>query len=414
MNEGSILLTIAILGVLAYFIKPLAEELRFPYPSLLVLIGFVVSELLIAFGMDTGLRWEHFRTLVYYVLLPVLIYERAYRLNADEFSRNLLPVLLLALPFLIFAAIFSAVLLYFGVGHDSGFPFIAALIVAAIISANDPAAVTRVVDSIQTPKRLASILKGESLFNSILTLILVSLLVSLNEEGALSSGNNGWLNALYLFVKQFSGGIFTGMFFGLFGLLVLRLTQTSWVRLLLSLSVVYATFLSAELLLQVSGILAVLVAGLMLNAYAQKIEPDHRVELDEKWRITASIASIALFLLLGVAVYLPMLTDRWLLILMALGSALLARAIIVYSVFKLLHKAPNGRGPADELRLPVFWGGIKGAVNVALVFLLPDNLGYHYSIQAAVYGVVLFSLFVQAPTLKLMFPRAKPAAENTA
>lgn len=78
---------------IAVIVKPLADRLHLPYPALLVSIGFIASEWLVSEGIDIGLRWDSFHDIVFYILLPILVYQAALRLNAEHFFNNILVIL---------------------------------------------------------------------------------------------------------------------------------------------------------------------------------------------------------------------------------------------------------------------------------------------------------------------------------
>lgn len=397
----SITLTVLVLAGTAWLLKPVANKTHLPYPALLVAGGFIISQLLTQTGFDSGLRWHSFHDLVYYGLLPLLIYEAAFRLKADAFFNNMLVILLLSIPVMLISVLLSAGLLFLGIGNETTFPFIAALITAALLAANDPTAVIPIIERLNAPPRFVSILKGESLFNSILALVFVSLALNVELADNNMGGDLSLLEGFILFVQLFSGGVLTGLLCGLAGWLLMHYSRLPVLRGMVSLVVAYGTFLLAETLLSVSGIVAVLVAGLVLNAYAQRTETGSKQWLDRQWHRISHIASISLFLLLGVSIYVPILKDQWQAVLIGIAAVLVARAISVYGGLSLLgYTMKNQRIPYEQ-QTQIVWGGIKGTVTVVLFFSLPGELDYSYTIQAVVYGVVLFSLFVQATTLRV-------------
>lgn len=397
----SVTLTLLALAGTAWILKPIAHKTHLPYPALLVAGGFVISQILINMGWDSGLRWHNFHDLVYYVLLPLLIYEAAFRLKADAFFNNMLVILLLSIPVMLLSVLISASLLFLGIGNEHTFPFIAALITAALLAANDPTAVIPIIERLNASPRFVSILKGESLFNSILALVLVSLALNVELADSNREGELSFLEGFILFVQLFSGGVLTGLLCGLLGWLLMHYSRLAILRGGVSLLVAYGTFLLAETLLSVSGIVAVLVAGLVLNAYAQRTESVSKQWLNRQWHWISDIASIALFLLLGISIYIPILQDQWQAVLIGIAAVLVARAVAVFSSLSLLNYAMKHHHVPYEQQTQIVWGGIKGTVTVVLFFSLPGELDYSYTIQAVVYGVVLFSLFVQATTLKL-------------
>lgn len=398
---GAIALTTMVLLLLALLLKLLSKKFHLPYPPLLVLGGFISSEVLISFGVDTHLRWHNFYDLIYYGLLPILIYEMAFRLKAKHLLDNFIVIMLLAIPLMLIAVLITASLLFYGIDHATSFPFIAALIAAALLSANDPTMVASLFKRLPAPPNFVSLLKGESLFNSIIALVLVSLALSVESIDNTTVHNLSFLEGFFLFVRFFSGGIFIGLGCGLLAWLLMYCMRVTALRMLLSFMVAYGTFFLAEQL-NTSGIIAVLSAGLLLNAYVQSIHKNSKAALNKQWQINASIASTILFLLLGVSIYLPVLLNQWIAILIGIAAVLIARAVIIFgglSFYGYIHTSSQMQLVEQGL---LFWGGLKGAVTIALVFVLPSELEYSDTIQAIAYGVVLFSLFIQIPSLRFL------------
>ena len=104
MQLASSLFIFTALLFMAVLLEPIARRLRLPFPAVLLATGFAAAELLIAFGVDTGLRWQHFHDLVFYVFLPVLIFASAFSIDVRELGRNALPVLFLAMPLMALSA----------------------------------------------------------------------------------------------------------------------------------------------------------------------------------------------------------------------------------------------------------------------------------------------------------------------
>jgi CPA1 family monovalent cation:H+ antiporter len=367
-----------------------------PLPTLLVLVGFFTAQVMPLLGINQGIYWDDLYPLAWYVLLPTIVYEIAFRLNAEGLFRNLGLILLLSIPLLLVNVLVAALFMYAGLGNAHEFPLVAALITAAMLAANSPAAVGRVVEGLHLPLRLLALLKGESLFSSMFALVLVSLVLQVEGQARDWSLLQGFIH----FVKLFSGGILLGLLSGLLGSLLMYLGRWSVLRGLLSLLVAYGTFWLAEAVLGVSGIVAVLTAGLLLNTYGQRTDTISRQWLDQQWHWMALVASSLMFLILGLSVYLPILREQWQAILLGIGVVLLARAVLVFGGLWLYDRVGKAHHTPIPMQIPLWWGGIKGMVSILLVFALPADLEYSYTVQAVVYGVVLFSLLVQAPTLR--------------
>jgi len=163
-TEHAILLLFSLL-LLAIIVQPLARKIHLPFTAILVITGFIASELLVMTGIDTGIRAENFHDLIFFVFLPVLVFEAAYNINTRLLWQNLLPILFLAIPLMLLSTVITATLVYFGIGHPTGFPWIAALLTGALLSATDPVAVVALLRQMGVSERLAILMEGESLFN---------------------------------------------------------------------------------------------------------------------------------------------------------------------------------------------------------------------------------------------------------
>jgi len=411
MAGADIAITIAAMGGIALLTIRLARKLGWPLPTLLLIGGFAGSEALVAAGVDTGLRWYNLRELVYSVLLPLLVYETAFRLNANALLHVIGTVLLLAVPLMLLEVLIAAAMLWFGIGDAAAFPLVAALIGAALISTNDPAAVDRVLEGADASPRCRLMLEGESLFNSILALVLVSLALHVELHGARLGDGISFLEGFTYFVRLFSGGILLGFVTGLAGWLLLHHARLPMLRAVVSVLIAYGVWFLADRLANVSGVVAVLTAGLLLNAFAQRADPASRGLLRACWEHAGNLASIVLFLLLGMSVWLPLLQTQWRAAMLGIAAALLSRAVMIYGGLGLWSRMAEDAAVPPRERTPLFLGGIKGAVTVALLFSLPPDLHYGNTLQAIVYGVLLFSLLVQAPALRLLLRR--PAAQGS-
>jgi len=97
-----------------------------------------------------------------------------------------------------------------------------------------------------------------------------------------------------------------------------------------------------------------------------------------------------------------MFEDMWLAMLIGIGAALVARAVAIYGFVPLVGLLPRVEPINTKVQTAMYWGGVRGAVSLALALSLPLELDYWYTIQSVAYGVVLFTLFVQAPTMPLL------------
>ncbi|MFV9616803.1 MAG: cation:proton antiporter, partial [Gammaproteobacteria bacterium] len=387
-----------------------------PLASILVLLGFITSELVVYAGIDTGIRADNFQSIIFYVFIPVLVFESAYNIDKQQLKDNLLVILFLAVIAMLLTCLIAAVLLFYGIAHDTGFPWLAALITGAILAATDPVAVVDKLREMKAPKRISVLLEGESLFNDAAAIVLFGLFLSMataTDSIASIYTINTMLNVTLRFLLIFFGGALIGLFVGLlFGCLQNRVKQPVLTGVM-SLIVAYGSYMLAEYFM-VSGIMSTLLAALsfsMLTEGEDKLADGQKTSSQlvitgnkYLWSILSHVANVSVFLIVGAVITLEMFEQRWLAMLIAIVSLLIARAISVYGVLLFFAFFKKLKVPFLSQTVMV-WGGLRGAVTLALALSLPTSLDYWWTIQSIAFGVVMFSLFVQAPTMSLLVNR---------
>ncbi len=395
MEIADLLLIFMGMLLFAVVLYPLAQRLHLPYSLMLVLGGFVGSELVTGFGVDLGLRWHHFQPLVFYFLLPALIFESALHLDGRALLRNLIPILLLSTPMLLLVAAVAALLLYWGIGYPDYFTLIAALLSGVLLSATDPAAVLDLFRRAGVPERLILLVDGESLFNDATAIVLFSLLtgMALMPSETISTV---WVVERFLLI--FVGGILVGIALSLVLGGLFCWLGAPFPRALITLVAAYGSYLVAEGLFHVSGVMAVLVAGLVFAELQRRFGAATAAPLNTLWTFIGELANALIFLLLGVTVTVGMFEQQWLAMLLGLAAALLSRAVGLLLFVPLINLLPGGRLDWRQ-QLVMYWGGVRGAVTIALALSLPLELDAWFTIQSVAYGVVLFALCIQVPSV---------------
>lgn len=400
--EHVILALVLILG-LSLIAQPLSRFLRLPFASALVILGYLTSELLVYAGIDTGIRSDNFQSLIFYVFIPVLVFESAYNMDKQQLRNNLVIILTLSVIAMLLTCMIVAVLLFYGIGHESGFPWIAALITGAILAATDPVAVVAKLREMNAPGRISVLLEGESLFNDATAIVLFSLFLSIATatSGMTVAGDIGLiLDVVIRFIVIFLGGALTGLVVGMVsGFLQNRVKQQFPVGVI-SLLVAYGSYLLAEHFM-VSGVMSTLLAALSYSLVLHRDagNRDSGMKNEYLWNVLSHIANVSVFLIVGAVITLEMFEQRWLAMLIAILSLILARAISVYGVL-LLFSFFKKLKVTFAAQSVMVWGGLRGAVTLALALSLPTSLEYWWTIQSIAFGVVIFSLFVQAPTMQ--------------
>jgi CPA1 family monovalent cation:H+ antiporter len=391
------LLPFLMLGILlaALLAKPLARIKWVSLPVILVIAGFVASEIWVGIGMDTGLRWQILRDLVFYLLLPILIFEAAINIDTRWLLREAFLIAVLSVPWLLIAAGLATIAIMSRMGMQLSYNWALALLMGVMICATDPAMITGVLGQNGSKHRVLHILEGESLINDATTIALFVMISSLLTVA--SSEISGWLVA-GRFLLVLMGGSAVGIALGWLLDLVIAPADDKTLSTAATLVLAFSSFWVSEHLLGFSGVVATLSAGLTI-AWRQR---QHRSESDiafalDTWQFLGFCANAMLFFVVGMSITVQMFQEHWLIMLAAIFAALISRAAIVFLGVGPLSRLPG----VQTLGLPeqslLMWGGIRGAVAIALALSLSTEISHWYMIQSAVYGVALFSLIVQTP-----------------
>jgi len=393
---GSTAPTVLVLFVAFLAAMPLVAfvsgRLRFPYTVALVLVGLVVSALPIheSIQLSPGLAVT--------VLLPGLVFEAAYRLDGDELRRTFGGVALLAVP----GVLVTAAVVAFVLNAATGLPANEAFLVGAIVSATDPVAVVSTMRRLDAPRRLVTLVDAESLFNDgTAALAFVIALAALGSQPpTLADG-----------AIRFAVGLVASVAIGaLSGLLISRVLKTTsdhLIELTLTVLAAYGTYLVADLL-GASGIIASVVAGIVVGTYGRRVGLSVRAQeaIDVVWEFLAFVLTGAAFLLIGIAIPLDALAAAAISIAWGVLAVLVGRAIVVYGLLGGAARLERRIGLIPSLPLSwlhvINWIGLRGAVATALALAIPDGTPDRELLQGIAFGIVLFTLVVQGTTAERM------------
>lgn len=313
--------------------------------------------------------------IIIFVFLPALVFESAFSLDVHAFSRNLGAVSLLAVPALLVSTVATAFLLSVLAGvFGMPIPFTACLVFGSLISATDPVAVVAILKETGAPKRLGILIEGESLLNDGTAIVIFNVLLALLVSGG---GELDYGAAFGSFLKVVSGGLIVGF--------LLAWALSSWiartfndplVEITLTLVLAYACMFVGEGLLHVSGVIAIVTAGLFMSGPGRtRISPEVMHFLHEFWEMLTYIANTLIFFLVGLVIAVNVHKAGWAdvgLILTVYAGIIVLRFAITFGFLPLMNLA--AAEPIDKASAAVMsWGGLRGAVSLALALIIFQN-----------------------------------------
>ena len=364
----------------------LGRRFRLPYTVALVLAGLALS-------IRSGLDIELTPSLILSLFLPPLVFEAAFHLNIDELRGNLGTIVLLAVPGVILNMFLVGGVMTFGAGMSVS----VALVFGALIAATDPVAVVSIFRKLGVPKRLEVLLEGESLLNDGTAIVIFSLAVA-----ALETGEFSLVSGIVDFIRVAGGWLIIGFVLGWMVSRLIGQIDDYLVETTLTTVLAFGSYLLAEQL-HFSGVLAVVAAGLVNGNFGPRgMSPTTRIVVFNFWEYMAFLTNSAVFLIIGLQLDLPALLDNWSMILWAIAGVLVSRIVVIYGLSRL------GREIPFAWRHVLFWGGMRGAIALALALSLPAVLGAErQTVTAMAFGVVLFTILGQGLTMDGLLRRLK-------
>ena len=397
MPLAEIILIIMALLTVAMIAAGVCRNIPIPYTVFLVMLGTLLGVLARSnHDFEPLLLFQLTPDLVLFLFLPALIFESAVNLNARLLLKDLAPVMVLA----ILALLISTAIIGAGLWLALDIPILLALLFGALISATDPVAVIALFKELGAPARLTILVEGESLLNDATAIVAFKIILGLILGGTLTMSAIG--SAGLDFFLVFFGGILVGTVLGIIlSEIMYRLHVGISSYLIMSIVLAYSCFVIAEHNLHVSGVMAVVAAGISLALFGVSRIPQAATHLlRETWEVLVLVCNSLLFLLVGLSVNVNQLVTHLDEILIAILLMLVARAAGIYtlvpatvSIFKLPHVTVGERHV-------MWWGGLKGGLAIAIVLSIPENLAGRDLLLNLTLGVVVFTLLVNATTIK--------------
>ncbi|MBU2923899.1 sodium:proton antiporter [Colwellia sp. 4_MG-2023] len=289
------------------------------------------------------------------------------------------------------------------------------LLFGSLISPTDPIAVLAIVKKLSAPKRIATQIEGESLFNDGFGLVIFVTLFTIafgQETPTLGSVS-------LLFAQEALGGIIYGFLLGLLFHYLISATNDHSMELLLTIGVPTAGYVFADII-HVSGPLAMVVSGIMIGNWTRFVgfSKESEEHLDHFWELVDEFLNGVLFLLIGLSMLLfKFHAEDWILMAIAIPLVLLARYLSIFTSY-IGFKCYRSYNPWSVRILT--WGGLRGGLALAMalsippgVLVIPDKqIDVRELIMVMTYSVVVFSILIQGSTITSLIDRAKKAEKE--
>ena len=383
--------------------------MRLPPPVLLAVFGIAIgaASSLVPRQRCSTAPDEFFQGLpvtsetIIYVFLPLLVFEAGITSDVRRILEDAAPILLLA----IVATLVTTAAIGLALWPLAGVSLVVCLLLGSVVATTDPAAVIAIFRDVGAPARLTRLVEGEALLNDAAAIALFVVLLGMIVSGREPNVADGARE----FAIAFLGGAALGVAAGrllLFAIAWLggdRLAEAS-----LTVALAYLAFIAGERLFHVSGVVTVLVAGLTVSALGRaRVTPYNWAFLSDLWEQIAFWARSLVFVLASILVprlLFDMDGHDVLLTGVLIATAFGARLFVLFALLPPLSYFNLTQPIGTPYKLAIAWGGLRGALTLALALAVSENGALDPSVQHFVAvlatGMVLFTLLVSGTTLR--------------
>jgi len=369
--------------LIAAVVAMLTRRLKLPYSVGLVVAGILLAVL--PFAPNIQLT----KDLIFTALLPPLLFDAAYYIDWNQLRRDFSVVVVLATLGVIFSAAITAA----GMHFIANWQWMSALVFGALIAATDPVSVIAAFKEAKAHGRLLVLIEAESLFNDGTAAVAFGVVVALSSGQHLTS-----LGISAMLAKTILGGILCGTLVALAALLLAGRTDDHLVEITVTTVAAYGSFLFADHF-GLSGVLATITAGLVMGNFKalKTISERGKEAVQAFWEYAAFVANSLVFLLIGMNEARQNFSAIWIPAILAIVLVTLGRAMAIYPCCLLFSR--SSLRVTGKHQLVLFWGGLRGALALALALGLPPTIPLREEIITISFAVVAFSVFVQGLTM---------------
>ena len=374
---------IEILLLIAAIVAISARRLKIPYTISLVLAGVALA--LSPLTPEVNLSKE----LIFTVFLPPLIYEAALYIRWSELCRDF-PVII---SFATIGVLLSAGITAAGMHFLAGWQWESAILFGVLIAATDPVSVISTFKEAGVHGRLRLLVEAESLFNDGTAALAFVIALAFATGGQITLSGT-----LLTFVTMVFGGILCGVLVAGGVLLLAGRTEDHLIEITLTTIAAYGSFLLAEHF-HLSGVLASLSAGLLTGNVGSlgSISDKGREAVESFWEYVAFVINSLIFILIGIREVHQDFASLFIPIFIAIILVIIGRAVAIYPISLLFSHSTLQINKSHQHIL--FWGGLRGALALALALGLPHEIPQRDEIVTVAFGVVGFSVIIQGLTI---------------
>ena len=369
--------------LIAAIVAMLTRRLRLPYSVGLVAAGIIIAVL--PFTPKVNLT----KDLIFTALLPPLLFEAALYIHWDQLRRDFPVIAVLATLGVLLSAGVTAT----GMHYLAHWQWLGAFVFGLLIAATDPVSVIATFKEAKAHGRLLVLIEAESLLNDGTAAVAFGVVVALASGQQLTSFE---ITAMVL--RTIGGGILCGGAVALGALLLAGRTDDHLVEITFTTVAAYGSFLLADHF-GLSGVLATITAGLVMGNVKSfnAISERGREAVQAFWEYAAFVANSLVFLLIGMHEARQNFVVIWLPAVIAIALVTLGRAVAIYPCCLLVSR--SSLRVTMKHQHVLFWGGLRGALALALALGLPSDVPKREEIITISFAVVAFSVFVQGLTM---------------
>ncbi|KAL7512439.1 hypothetical protein ACHAXN_009383 [Cyclotella atomus] len=371
-----------LIGVVAYYL--LSRYLHaLPYTAVMFMSGAILGYAALHFNshnnaiVDSTRLWLGINgELIILAFLPGLLFLDSYNINSYKFKRSFSQILTFAFPMVLGGTALTALVAYYIFPY--GWSFDLSMTFGSILSATDPVAVAVLLNGLGAPSRLKVHVSGESLMNDGSGVVFFQIFSSrfFHSLGFHGFEQVGWARGFALFFRLSLGGACIGLLFGI-GLVAIlfnlnrRLSkEENVIQVTSTIMTAYLSFYVSEILAGCSGIIAVVFCGLTTKAFGEALINDSHLT-EDFWHIMEHLLNTTLFTL-GGAVWGGIIdfgsSEDWMYLLILYVSVNIIRCILVLVLFPITSNLGIGQSWREAIFMS--WGGLRGAVGIALALLI--------------------------------------------